>query len=57
MFKVEFKYKDELSKGKWNSQECILAQPNKAEAVKECIRIYGLNEPDVDYVIISVKEV
>ena len=51
MLHIKFKYIDNYSHGKWNEQECIV------ESIEECIKIYGLNEKDVDYVIISVEKV
>ena len=50
MVKVKFKYKDTLSNGKWNEQECIVS------SVDECKKIYGLGI-DCEYQIISVKEI
>lgn len=51
MKEITFRYKDSLSRGEWRTQHCIV------ESVNECIRIYGLDEDDVDYEIIEVKEV
>ncbi len=50
MVKIEFEYKDELSRGKWNKQSCIVS------SVEECKKIYGLGV-DCEYRIISVEEV
>ena len=50
MVKVKFKYKDEMSKGEWREQECIVS------SVQECKRIYGLGI-DCEYRIIEVKEI
>ena len=49
MVKVKFKYKDEMSKGEWREQECIVS------SVQECKRIYGLGI-DCEYKIISIEE-
>ena len=38
MCKIEFMYKDEISRGEWRHQECICS------SVKECIEIYGLED-------------
>ena len=46
-----FKYKDYLSKGEWRTQHCTV------ESINECIRIYGLDEDDVEWELISAKEV
>ena len=48
---IKFRYKDEYSKGEWSYQECIV------ESVRECIKLYGLDQPDVEYEILSVEEV
>lgn len=50
MVKVKFEYKDEMSKGEWRQQECIVS------SVQECKRIYGLGI-DCEYRIIEVKEI
>jgi hypothetical protein len=50
MVKIEFEYKDELSRGKWNKQSCVVS------SVEECKKIYGLGV-DCEYRIISVEEV
>jgi hypothetical protein len=50
MVKVKFQYRDELSNGKWNEQECVVS------SVQECKKIYGLGV-DCEYRIISVEEV
>ena len=50
MLKIKFEYRDELSRGEWREQECIVS------SVEECKRIYGLGI-DCDYRIISVEEV
>jgi hypothetical protein len=51
MKKITFKYKDWLSRGEWRTQHCTV------ETVDECIRIYGLDDSDVEYEILEVKEV
>ena len=50
MVKVKFEYKDEMSKGEWRQQECIVS------SFQECKRIYGLGI-DCEYRIIEVKEI
>ena len=47
---IKFEYKDELSHGKWNKQECTVS------SLKECIKIYGLGI-DCEYRILSVEEI
>ena len=49
MLKIKFEYRDEMSRGEWREQECIVS------SVEECKRIYGLGI-DCDYRIISVEE-
>ena len=49
MQKIEFKYKDNLSKDKWNYQHCFFSN------IAECIKLYGLNEPDVEYEITNIE--
>ena len=48
MFKIEFKYIDKYSHGKWNTQTCTV--PNLDQFKK----FYGLEKPDVKYEIISI---
>lgn len=53
MFKVKFRYKDEMSKGEWREQGCLVS------SVEEAKRIYGLDGSDstlIDYEILSVEE-
>lgn len=50
MVEITFKYKDAWSKGRWNTQSCVVS------SLDECIRIYGLKEPDVEYEIISIRK-
>lgn len=50
MVRVKFEYKDAMSNGKWNKQECCVS------SVEECKRIYGLGI-DCEYRILSVEEV
>lgn len=49
MLKIKFKYRDNLSNGKWNEQECCVS------SVDECIKLYGLGV-DCEYEILSVKD-
>ena len=51
MINIEFEYKDRFSNGKWNKQSCTVS------SVAECIKIYGLNDGDVEYRITKVEEV
>ena len=52
MKSITFKYRDELSHGKWNEQSCIVS------SVEECKRIYGLGtDPDCEYEILKVEDV
>ena len=49
MLKIKFEYRDEMSRGEWREQECIVS------SVEECKIIYGLGI-DCDYRIISVEK-
>lgn len=49
MVHVKFKYRDELSRGKWNEQECLVC------SVQECKEIYGLDQ--CEHEILEVKEI
>lgn len=51
MKKITFEYMDAYSRGKWRTQTCVVS------SLRECIRIYGLNEGDVEYRIVSIEEV
>ncbi len=52
MVKVTFKYRDAWStKSEWRTRTCIVS------SVEECIRLYGLDEWDVEYEILSVEKV
>lgn len=50
MVHIKFKYRDYLSNGNWNEQECLVS------SVQECIKLYGLGV-DCEYQILSVEEV
>lgn len=50
MLDITFKYKDWLSKGQWKTQHC------KVESINEFIRIYGLDDDDVEWELISVED-
>ena len=50
MLRIKFRYKDDMSRGEWREQECIV------KSVEECITLYGLGL-DCEYQFISVEEV
>ena len=50
MVHVKFKYRDQLSGWEWREQECTVS------SVDQCISIYGLNQGDVEYEILSVTQ-
>jgi hypothetical protein len=50
MVHIKFKYRDEYSRGRWNTQECTV------RSVEECKQIYGLDNGDCEYEILEVKE-
>ena len=51
MLHIKFKYSDALSNWEWRTQECTVS------SVEECKRIYGLDNGDVEYEILEVKEI
>lgn len=51
MLSITFKYKDYLSKGEWRTQHCTV------DSINECIRIYGLDDDDVEWELISAEEI
>ena len=51
MVHIKFKYKDNFTHENWSNQCCTM------ESVEQCIEEYGLDDPDVEYEIISVEEV
>ena len=51
MVKIKFQYRDSMSNWQWRQQSCFVS------SLDECKKIYGLDEGDVDYEIISVEEV
>lgn len=50
MLKIKFQYRDSMSNWQWRQQSCLVS------SLDECKKIYGLDEGDVDYEIISVEE-
>jgi len=52
MVHIKFKYRDEYCKDdKFNIQECTV------RSREECIKLYGFDQSDVEYEIISEEEV
>ena len=51
MLSITFRYADAMSNWEWRKQSCVVS------SVEECKRIYGLDNGDVEYEIISVEEV
>lgn len=51
MLHIKFIYKDNFSHGDWICRHCVVP------SVEECIKMYGLNEPDVEYEILSIVKV
>ena len=51
MVAITFEYADELSHWEPRIQHCVVT------SVEECKRIYGLDNGDVKYEILSVEEV
>lgn len=56
-YKVDFKYMDEYSRGNWSRQCCEVYAKDEVDAVRECIKIYGLENDNVEFEIISVEEI
>jgi len=52
MLKISFKYRDEMSRGEWRTQSCVVS------SVQECKKIYGLDEDPtiIEYEITNVEE-
>lgn len=50
MLNIKFRYKDAMSNWEWGTQSCIVP------SIKECKKIYGLDNGDVEYEILEVKE-
>mgnify|MGYP006935782963 CR=1 FL=1 len=50
MLNITFKYKDVMSNWEWRIQSCTVS------SVEECKRIYDLDNGDVEYEILEVKE-
>lgn len=48
---IKFRYKDAMSNWEWREQSCFV------ESLRECRKIYGLDEGDVEWELISIKEV
>ncbi len=51
MLHITFEYSDAFTNGGWIRQECYV------ESVEQCKRIYGLDNGDCEYRIISVENV
>ena len=51
MLSITFRYADARSGWVWRTQHCVVS------SVEECKRIYGLDNDDVEYEILEVKEV
>lgn len=50
MKRIKFRFKDKYTDGKWKNQECSV------ESLEECVRIYGLNNPDVDWELVMIED-
>lgn len=51
MVGITFEYKDSYSHGGWRKRSCTV------RSLEECKRIYGLEDGDVEYHILSVVPV
>ena len=54
-YTVKFRYADDFSYWEWRTQSCSVCADNEDDAVKECVKIYGLSSGCM-YGIISVEE-
>ena len=50
MLHIVFEYRDDMSRGEWRRQECVVS------SVAECKKLYGIGI-DCEYRILEVKEV
>lgn len=51
MVYIRFRYKDRFTGSNWAYQECLV------NSIYDCIKLYGLEEPDVlDYEILDVED-
>ena len=51
MLNITFKFRDGYcTPDHWITRHCTV------ESIEECIKIYGLEEPDVEYKIITIEE-
>lgn len=50
MLRIVFEYRDEYTRGRWSTQECVVS------SMEQCKKLYGLGV-DCEYRIISVEEV
>ena len=51
MLSITFRYADAMSNWEWRAQHCVVS------SVEECKRIYELDNGDVEYEILEIKEV
>lgn len=51
MLSITFRYRDIWSNWEWRTRHCTVS------SVDECIRIYGLDDSDVDSEILEVEEI
>ena len=49
MYKINFRYRDEMSNWQWRKQSCVMS------SVAECKRVYGLGV-DCEYQILEVEQ-
>jgi hypothetical protein len=47
---ISFEYRDAFSHGEWRRQSCLMP------SVEDAVRVYGLDEDDVDYRILDVRD-
>jgi hypothetical protein len=49
MLEITFRYKDAMSSWEWREQSCIVS------SLAECIRIYGIDQGDVEYEVLHIR--
>lgn len=54
-YEVKFKYWDAMSNWEERTQQCSLIAKDKADAERQCIKLYSLGV-DCEYEIVSVTE-
>jgi len=52
MLQITFRYRDDYTHGRWQTQTCVV------RSVEECKRIYGLGtDPTCEYEIVNIQKI